>query len=90
MGNNAKTIRTQEMFAPVVEYLANGEKKMKFCRERGIRRNIFYYWENKYRKAMQEAPEGFLPVEIKGIPIDSPIEIEYLNGIKLKYNTPHF
>lgn len=84
MGNNAKTFRRQEMFALVEECLASGEKKMKFCRERGIRRNTFYYWENKYHKAKQEAPEGFLPVEIKGSPIDSPMEIEYPNGVRLK------
>jgi len=79
-----KADRTRQMFALVEECLASGQNKKKFCYEKGISEHIYYYWQKKYLQSNKCSHEGFLPVEVKGSAIQSSIEIEYPNGIRVR------
>ncbi len=82
MVNQEKKLSRAEMF-PIVEEWQNSDLSMAgFCKQRGIAKSVFYYWQKKYKE--DQSIGGFVPIKVDNgnRPSNSSmIEIAYPNGV---------
>jgi hypothetical protein len=78
-----KRVRWQSLFSEQEE---SGESVAAFCRARGVRESLFYYWKRRLHEAA--APQ-FVEVELRkanreraqaGLQLGTPIEVRLRNG----------
>ena len=75
------------MFQLIEKWGASNVTINVFCREQGIARSVFHYWNKKYKLSKQKSKGGFIPIEVQPAvePLPSPvIEIEYPNGMVIR------
>jgi hypothetical protein len=74
------------MFQLIEKWEASNVTINVFCREQGIARSVFHYWNKKYKLSKPKAKGGFIPIEVQHVetPPLSVIEIEYPNGMVVR------
>jgi uncharacterized protein YdiU (UPF0061 family) len=91
----------KEMFAHIEQWENSGQMKAKYCRERGVSRDAFYYWYKKYLKEIKSRSTAnpqttnFVPIAVDqninplNTKSDMPLfEICYSNGTLVRIYQP--
>jgi hypothetical protein len=82
MVNPEKKRIKAEMFPVVEEWQDSGLSKTAFCKQKGLAKSVFYYWQKRHKE--DQSNGGFIPIKVNnGNRICSPsvIEITYPNGV---------
>ncbi len=86
------------MYLAIEMWQESGLSQHKFCDLEKISKSTFSYWLKKYRKEKKQvqavstrSDKAFIPVEISktfqlSSSSDGPIEIDYPNGVRLRYS----
>ena len=70
------------MFPIIEEWQNSGLSMAGFCKQKGIAKSVFYYWEKRYKEV--QSTGGFVPIKINNrnqTSDPSVIEITYPNGV---------
>ena len=88
------TMRAQEMYALIANYLISQLTQKEFCRQHNLSKSTFRYWLNKYQKhyGIQQSDrltsQSFLPIKIKSatraVESGTACVIELPNGINIR------
>lgn len=71
-----------EMFPIIEEWQGSSLSKTAFCKQKGIVKSVFYYWQKRHKEA--QSTGGFVPIKINNenrTSNPSVIEIAYPNGV---------
>ena len=82
MKNPKKKRIRAEMIPFVEEWQNSGLSMAGFCKQKGIAKSIFYYWQKRYKE--NQSTGGFVPIKVDNgnRPSNSSvIEIAYPNGV---------
>ena len=79
---NQKHLTLEEMRPIIEKWEVSGLTKKEFCKQHNLAPSVFYYWYKKYKSPGSTG--GFIPIKIKNTFQESPLEILYPNGVKLK------
>lgn len=81
----AQRRKPAEMYPLIELYLGRSQTQREFCEERGLNVGVFNYWLGRYRSDQEESTSGFEVIAVPGgSQVESGIELEYPNGIKLR------
>lgn len=79
--------KREQMFTHIKDWELSGQKRVEFCRSRGITLHSFGYWRTRYLRDKNPINAKFIPIKPE---LPSSVEIHYPNGayIKLAGDSP--
>ena len=90
MDNQTNQIRAQEWAEIVVECNRSGQPKAIWCKEHGVNRKSFYYWQNKLRRqaaGLVPTTNSIVPLQITDGPKESsgqPLTLQAPKSIRIQ------